>query len=152
MTDPATTQATQAKLETELEAGREIDISVTIPLTTAVALKHRGSGALTINEIASMLVQLYADAPLEPTAGARALTKDQFDRIAEALGSTPQTTEQLAVAVTDLCSMSFAGVRLKLTSEEIDIITSRNASGLPAREWAAIIFRQMFEAWRDGRI
>ena len=66
-----------------------LDVKVTIPTATAVALKHRTAGALDIAETLSLIAQLYAAAPLEPGAGSRVLTKDQFNKLAETLGFTP---------------------------------------------------------------
>lgn len=147
-TEPVDTHTTTATDPAE----PTIDVRVTLPATTAVALKHRTSGVLDVAETLSFIAQLYAESPMEPGAGARVLTREQFNSIAEALGFTPQTIAELVAGVCDLGAISFGGVRLKFTAEEVAVINARNATELPAKEWAALILRQMFEAWRDGRI
>lgn len=127
-----------------------IDVMVSIPSSTAIALKHSTGGKLDIAAAASLVLQLYAAAPLD--RGAVTLSTDQHARICTALGFSPQTVDQLVGGVEELVRISFGGVRIKLTAEEVGIMNARNATGLSPREFAEQELRRMFEAWRDGRI
>src|SRR3990167_2941459 len=129
-----------------------VRVSIDLPASLAVALRHRAGPALDTAECAALIVQLYADAPLEPGSARRVLTSAQHARICESLGFSPQTLEELVSAVEGLTSISFGGVRIKLTAEEVEIINARNAIDAPPKEFAAEIFRGMFEAWRNGQI
>lgn len=139
------------------EAGAEaadvpssIDVLVSIPTDIAVALKHATVGKLDIAAAASMVLQLYATAPLD--RGSITLSSDQHARICAALGFSPQTVDQLVAGVEELVRISVGGVRIKLTAEEVGIMNARNATGLPPAEFATQELRKMFEAWRNGRI
>jgi hypothetical protein len=127
-----------------------IRIGVDLPASVAVALKHRTNGALDIAETISLIAQLYKDAPLSP--GVTVLTSDQHARICGALGFSPQDTESMIGGIEELVRISFGGVRIKMSAEEVGIVNARNASGLSNREWAEQIFRTMFEAWINGVI
>lgn len=127
-----------------------IDITVSIPTDTAVALKHATGGRLDIASAASLVLQLYATAPLDRSA--KTLTSTQHARICEALGFSPQTVDELVSGIEELTRISFGGLRVKFTAEEIGIINARNATGLSPREWAEHIVRLGFEAWRNGVI
>lgn len=137
-------------LDTDSPEVAEIDIMVSIPTETAVALKHATGGKLDIASAASMVLQLYATAPLDRSA--KTLTSAQHAAICEALGCSPQTNDELVGAIVELTRISFGGLRVKFTAEEIGIINARNATGLPPKEWAEYILRVMFEAWRNGVI
>lgn len=127
-----------------------IDVLVSIPTATAVALKHSTDGKLDIAGAASMVLQLYASAPLDRAA--ITLTSDQHARICAALGFSPQTTDAMVAGIEELVRISFGGVRIKLTAEEVGIMNARNATGLPAREYAEQIMRTMLDAWINGQI
>lgn len=128
-----------------------IRITVEVPASTAVALKHRTGGALDVAETISLLLQLYADAPIQRRPPV-VLDEAAHARICEVLGFTPQSTEQLVGAICELASFGFGGVKLRLTKDEIDVLVARNSLGVPTKEWAEQIFRVMFDAWRYGRI
>lgn len=151
---PSTTAAAvdlaEALAHTALSPDQLIDVRVQVPAHVAVALKHRTNGALDVAETISLLVQLYANAPLSPQP--IVLTREQHGELAAILGYTPQTVEQLIGGVRELASISFGGVRIKLTSEEVELINARNATELPPKDFAQEIFREMFEAWKNGRI
>ena len=132
------------------EAEATIIVNVELPISTAVALKHRTGGKLDVAETLALIAALYHDAPLERDPVV--LTHDQHGRICEALGQSPQSLDDLVSAIETLTSFSFGGVRLKLTGEDINLLNSRNASELSPREYAELVLKQMFEAWRDGRI
>lgn len=127
-----------------------IRIGVDLPASVAVTLKHRTNGALDIAETISLIAQLYKDAPLSP--GITVLTSDQHARICNALGFSPQDTESMIGGIEELVRISFGGVRIKMSAEEVGIVNARNATGLSNREWAEQIFRTMFEAWINGVI
>lgn len=129
---------------------KTIRIGVDLPASTAVTLKHRTNGVLDIAETISLIAQLYKDAPLAP--GVVILTQEQHARICNALGFSPQDTESMIGGVEELVRISFGGVRIKMSAEEVGIVNARNASGLPNKEWAEQIFRTMFEAWINGVI
>lgn len=140
----------QADVALPVDAEPTIRVSFDVPASLAVDLKHRTNGKLDIAETCALIVQLYFDAPLEP--GVVTLTRRQHGLICEALGSSPQSTDQLVSAIADLAKISFAGVKLTLTAEEIGIVHARNATGLPNKEFAEQILRTMFDAWRNGQI
>lgn len=127
-----------------------IDIRVSIPARTAVELKHRTGGALDVAETLSLLAQLYSSAPLDrkPTI----FTSAQHGRICEALGQSPQSTEELVSAIENCVSFGFAGARMRWNAEELEILKARNVAELPLREFAEQVFAQMKEAWLNGRI
>lgn len=127
-----------------------IRVGVDLPASVAVTLKHRTNGALDIGETASLLIQLYKDAPLAP--GVVILTSDQHARICGALGFSPQDVDSMVGGIEELVRISLGNVRIKLTAEEVGIVNARNASGLSNKEWAEQIFRVMFEAWINGII
>lgn len=131
-------------------APAEIDVMVSIPTETAIALKHATASKLDIAAAASLVLQLYASAPLD--RGSVTLSTDQHARICAALGFSPQTVDQLVSGVEELVRISFGGVRIKLTAEDVAIMHARNATGLPAAEFATQELRRMFEAWRNGQI
>lgn len=148
--DPLVVAAELAALGPAPADESTLRIGVDLPASVAVALKHRTNGALDIGETASLLIQLYKDAPLAP--GVVILTSEQHARICAALGFSPQDTESMIGGIEELVRISFGGVRLKLSAEEVGIVNARNASGLSNREWAEQIFRTMFEAWLNGVI
>ena len=127
-----------------------LDIRVSIPARCAATLKHATHSRLSLDEAASMVLQLYADAPLE--RGSRTLTAAQCAEIATCLGFSPQSADQMVAAIRELVRISIGGVRLDLSKEDIDIMHARNVLGLPPKEYAKQIWREMFEAWRNGRI
>lgn len=125
-------------------------VRIDIPAHTAAALRYRAP-KLTLDESASMVVQLYADAPLD--RGTHTLTSDEWARMATALGFSPQTCEQLVAAIEGMNAISVGGVRLKLTAEDVAILNARNALGLSAKEFLSYLWTEvMFPAWKNGVI
>jgi len=127
-----------------------IDVMVSIPALTAFDLKHAANGKLDVAAAASMVLQLYATAPLDRSAVT--LMTEQHGRVCAYLGRSPQNTEELVAGIEESLRISLAGVKVKLTAEEVGIMNARNATGLTVKEYAAQVFREMFDAWRDGRI
>jgi hypothetical protein len=128
-----------------------IDVRVSIPARIAAALRHRTDGRLTLDEAASMVLQLYADAPL--ATGSHTLTSDQWAALATILDFSPQTADQLVAAVGEMSRVSVGGVRLQLTAEDISIMNARNALGLSPKEYLKHLWTEvMFPAWKNGVI
>lgn len=134
---------------TEL-ATATIDVTVSIPTDTAVALKHATGGKLDIAAAASLVLQLYSTAPLDRSA--KTLTSTQHAAICEALGVSPQTTDELVGAIVELTRISFGGLRVKFTAEQVATINGRNVMGLPAKQYAQELIESWYEAWRNGVI
>lgn len=136
--------------DSDSDAPDTIDIRVTLPVQLVVDLKHRTGGRLDVAETVALIVQLYAAAPL--SRGGVTLTVEQHAKVCETLGFTPRTVDELVGAIESLVAVSFGGVRVKFTAEEVELINARNATDMAPKEWAASIMRAGFEAWRDGRI
>src|SRR5687767_2919629 len=107
-TDIQLAEATAAGTDAE----PTIRVAVEIPASTAVALKHR-AGSLDIADTISLLVQLYATAPIQRRPPV-VLDEASHARICEVLGFTPQSIDQLVGAICELASFGFGGVKLRL--------------------------------------
>ncbi len=123
---------------------------VSIPALVALDLKHATGGKLDIAAAASLVLQLYSAAPLDRSA--KTLTSQQFATICEALGMSPQTTDELVGAIVELTRISFGGLRVKFTAEQIASINGRNVMGLPPKQYAQELIEGWYKAWRDGVI
>lgn len=134
----------------EPEYDNSVDVMVSIPTDTAVALKHATGGRLDIAAAASLVLQLYSTAPLDRSA--KTLTSAQHAQICEALGVSPQTTDELVGAIVELTRISFGGLRVKFTAEQVATINGRNVMGLPAKQYAQELIESWYEAWRNGVI
>jgi hypothetical protein len=142
-----TVQDTEPAASTDLAT---IDVMVSIPALTALDLKHATGGRLDVAAAASLVLQLYATAPLDRSA--KTLTSTQHAQICEALGMSPQSTDELVGAIVELTRISFGGLRVKFTAEQIATINGRNVMGLPPKQYAQELIDGWYEAWRNGVI
>lgn len=127
-----------------------LDVRVSVPASTALSLRRHTRNKLSLDEAASLVVQLYADAPLDRKA--RVITTEQFAHICETLGFSPQTMDEMVAGIRELARITVGGVRLPLTAEDIAIMHARNATGLSPKEFLEMIWKVMFEAWKNGQI
>jgi len=126
-----------------------VRVAVEVPADLAAQLGARHS--LPLSDVITRVFLAYANAPVDPR-GTITLTREQFGQICECLSKSPQSGDELVAEIEKLVSISIGGVRIKLTQWQLDVLNGRNATGLPAREWAKVVFDEMFDAWVNGKI
>jgi hypothetical protein len=127
-----------------------IRLTVELPVDVIVALKDRTSGKLDSAETLALVAQLYCRAPLERRAVV--LTESQHARVCSTLGFTPRTNDELVGAIESLTAISFGGVRVQFTAEDVELMNARNASEMAPKEFAKHVVMLGFEAWKNGTI
>lgn len=134
----------------DADSPQTIDFSLSLPVATVLALKRATAGRLDAASAAALVLQLYASAPLDQRAVV--LTSGEFGRLSAALGFSPQTNDELIGGVEQLTRISFGGVHVKFTAEDVALVNARNASGLSPRDFAQHIVQLGFDAWKNGVI